>query len=107
MYDCLPYDTDPPLYCELISVCDDAGAAYVYKTYDSGETWEEKAKLLASDGAASDAFGWSVAVHNDTIVVGAFWDNNNGGTNAGDGQGQRVYRSLTVTCQMLAQCLCL
>ena len=71
-----------------LGVCDDAGAAYVYKTYDSGEKWEEKAKLLASDGAGNDEFGVSVSVHNDMIVVGAYWDNNSGGINAGEGRGQ-------------------
>ena len=63
----------------------------MHKTYDSGETWEEKAKLLASDGAGNDEFGWSVSVHNHTIVVGARLDNNSGGTDAGEGRSQRVY----------------
>lgn len=47
------------------------GAAYVYVTYDSGETWSEKQKLLAADGAGGDWFGRAVAVHNRTIVVGS------------------------------------
>ena len=55
----------------------------MYKTDDSRETWEEKAKLLASDGAVNDEFGYSVAVHFDMIVVGAHRDNNSGGTAAG------------------------
>ena len=63
----------------------------MYKTYDSGVTWEEKAKLLASDGAGGDEFGISVAVHNDMIVVGAYLDDNSGGTDAGEGRSQRVY----------------
>jgi len=33
--------------------------------------WSEQAKLVASDGAASDAFATSVAISGDTVVVGA------------------------------------
>lgn len=46
-----------------------AGAAYVYG-YDNGN-WVERAKLLASDGAAGDRFGRSVAIDDTLIVVGA------------------------------------
>jgi len=49
----------------------DSGSAYVYT--QSGTGWTEQAKLTASDGAASDYFGTSVAIDGDTIVVGA-WD---------------------------------
>ena len=52
------------------------GAAYVF-TKVSG-VWSQKAKLTASDGAANDEFGFSVAVHGDTIVVGAHQDDDNG-----------------------------
>ena len=31
------------------------------------------AKLLAADGAAGDAFGWSVAIEGDTMVVGTYY----------------------------------
>jgi len=42
----------------------------------------EEAKLTASDGAASDYFGWSVALSGDTALVGA--DNNDDdGANSG------------------------
>jgi len=48
-----------------------AGAAYVYEWTGSG--WDET-KLKASDGAADDNFGCSVAVSGDgeTVVVGAY-----------------------------------
>ena len=55
----------------------------MYKTCDSGVTWEEKAKLLASDGAGGDHFGISVAVHNNTIVVGAHGDDDKGASAGG------------------------
>ncbi|MCB8942153.1 MAG: FG-GAP repeat protein [Ardenticatenaceae bacterium] len=52
------------------------GAAYVFE-YDSiNDSWDEVAKLVASDGEADDWFGTSVSIHNDTIVVGALGNNN-------------------------------
>lgn len=39
----------------------------------------ELSKLLASDGAASDYFGYSVAISGDTAVIGAYHDDDNGG----------------------------
>ena len=46
-----------------------AGAAYVYR-YD-GAQWIEEAKLLASDAAPHEAFGFSVALDGDVAIVGA------------------------------------
>jgi len=53
-----------------------SGSAYVYKR--TGTTWTEQAKLTASDGDARDQFGFSVAIEGDTIVVGAWRDDDNG-----------------------------
>ena len=53
----------------------DEGAAYVF-TKVSG-VWGQKAKLTASDAAANDEFGISVAVHDETVVVGAHLENAN------------------------------
>ena len=53
----------------------DEGAAYVF-TKVSG-VWGQKAKLTASDAKADDAFGISVAVHDETVVVGAHLENAN------------------------------
>jgi len=47
----------------------DSGSAYVFKR--SNGVWSERAKLTASDGAASDRFGGSVAIDDDTAVIGA------------------------------------
>ena len=52
-----------------------SGAAYVF-TKQSG-VWGEKAKLTASDAAAGDNFGVSVAVEDDTVVVGSWQDDDN------------------------------
>ena len=46
-----------------------SGSAYVF-TRDGAGVWGEQAKLLASDGASYDQFGWSVAVDGDTAVIG-------------------------------------
>ena len=58
---------------------DDArnGSAYVF-TKVSG-VWSQEAKLTASDGAADDEFGISVAVNGDTVVVGARQDDTSNG----------------------------
>jgi len=53
-----------------------SGAVYVYG-YD-GSRWIELTKLLASDGGSGGGFGWSVAIDDDTIVVGVPWDDDNG-----------------------------
>ena len=55
----------------------DSGSAYVYVR--SGSAWSQQAKLTAGDGATGDLFGLSVAVSGDTAVVGAVWDDDNGG----------------------------
>ncbi len=48
------------------------GAVYVFTR--SGDSWTQTAKLTASDGAAGDSLGDSVAVDGDTIVAGAPFD---------------------------------
>ena len=48
------------------------GAVYVFEKPEGGwANMTETAKLTASDAAASDVFGTSVAVSGDTVVVGA------------------------------------
>ena len=39
---------------------------------------DQLAKLLADDGAASDLFGYTVAISGPTAIVGAAWDDDNG-----------------------------
>lgn len=50
----------------------DQGSAYVFT--GSGDLWAQTAKLIASDGAASDEFGESVDIQGDTILIGAWGD---------------------------------
>ena len=64
------------------------GSAYVFTR--TGTTWTEQAKLTASDGAAGDEFGHSVAIiDGDTILVGANEDNADG--NAPDSGSAYVF----------------
>lgn len=48
----------------------ESGAAYIFRRDVSG-AWSQAAKLIASDGVQDDWFGASVAVFNDTAIVGA------------------------------------
>jgi hypothetical protein len=50
----------------------DQGSAYVFVRV--GTTWSEQQKLTASDGAANDRFGNSVAISGETVIVGAVLD---------------------------------
>ena len=57
----------------------DSGSAYVFERDQGGiDNWGQVTKLLASDGAVDDEFGFSVAISGDTVVVGAFDDDDNG-----------------------------
>jgi hypothetical protein len=50
----------------------DSGSAYVFRA--CGQEWLEGQKLLAADGAAEDRFGYAAAVCGDTLVIGAYGD---------------------------------
>jgi uncharacterized protein (DUF2345 family) len=58
------------------------GSAYVFVKPDTGwaDTEAFNAKLTASDGEASDYFGYAVAISGDTVVVGASGDDSNKGS---------------------------
>ena len=55
-----------------------SGAAYVFRY--NGMTWEEEMKLLPSDAASGDAFGRGVFVSGDLAVVGAYLNDDAGGS---------------------------
>jgi FG-GAP repeat len=57
----------------------------------SGTTWTQQAKLTASDGAAGDLFGFSVAIDGDTVAIGAV--SKNVGPFAGQGAAYVFVRS--------------
>lgn len=52
------------------------GAAYVFT--GGGASWTQQRRLTASDGAADDSFGDSVALSGDTAVIGAWGDSDHG-----------------------------
>jgi hypothetical protein len=63
------------------SFSDDPGRAYLF-TFVAG-TWHEVAKIEPGDGAAKDYFGDAVALTGRLLVIGAFADDNDRGTDAG------------------------
>ena len=59
----------------------DQGSAYVFTR--SGTAWSQQTKLTASDGAANDGFGLSVALSGDTALMGAYGDDVGGNADQG------------------------
>jgi hypothetical protein len=47
------------------------GHAYTFNWDTSARTWEETANLVASDARLGDNFGYSVAIDEDLVIVGA------------------------------------
>ena len=59
-----------------------SGSAYVFTRDTAGDLasdWTQHAKLTANDGAGSDYFGYSVSIDDDTVVIGAYQDDDKGG----------------------------
>lgn len=57
------------------------GSAYILVR--QGMTWTQQTKLLASDAAAYDYFGYSVSISGGTAVVGAYHDDGPAGGDQG------------------------
>lgn len=57
------------------------GAAYVFERRDG--TWVQQAKLVATDAAPGDSFGWWLALDGDTLVAAARGADLDGITDAG------------------------
>ena len=55
-----------------------SGSVYVFKY--NGTSWSQQTKLVASDGAANDFFGYSVSISADgtKALVGAYYDDTKG-----------------------------
>ncbi len=53
-----------------ISAIADRGSAYTFKRSASA-VWTQEAKLVASDGAATDYFGFSCCLFNNHLIIGA------------------------------------
>ena len=71
------------------------GSASVFTR--SGTTWTQQAQLTAAGGAASDFFGFSVALSGDTAIVGAY--GNDVGANPDQGSASVFTRSGTTWTQ--------
>jgi len=56
----------------------DRGSAYVFTR--TGTTWTQQQKLVASDGAAYDVFGYSISLDGDVALIGAFCDDSEKGS---------------------------
>ena len=58
-----------------------SGAAFLFR-YD-GMTWNEEAKLIASDGSSDAFFGGSVSLYGDVALIGTPGADHQGGNNVG------------------------
>ncbi len=57
-----------------------SGSAYIFARNQGGaDNWGQVLKLTASDAAAGDQFGYSVAISGDTAIVGALLNDDAGG----------------------------
>ena len=57
------------------------GSAYVFTRDTAGNlasNWTQVAKLTADDGGSQDRFGYSVSIDGDTMVIGAYEDDEKG-----------------------------
>ncbi len=70
-----------------------AGSAYVFER-DGAGVWNEAQKIVASDRATQDDFGWSVAIDGDQLVVGANLEDENesGGATMTDAGSAYVFK---------------
>ena len=62
------------------------GSVYVFMRDTPGvltSQWTQVAKLTADDGEDVDVFGFSVSLDGDTMVIGAYADDNDKGSNSG------------------------
>ncbi|RLE28854.1 MAG: hypothetical protein DRJ61_15640, partial [Acidobacteria bacterium] len=57
----------------------DSGSAYIFgRNHGGANAWGQMVKITAFDGATEDQFGLSLSISGDTVVVGAYQDNDNG-----------------------------
>jgi hypothetical protein len=71
----------------------DNGAAYIFTKIDG--IWTEQAKLIASDAASNDSFGYSAEIsdNGNTVIIGAHLEDTN--TNSNNGAAYIFTRSGT------------
>ena len=59
-------------YLNTVGANTNQGSAYIF--IRNNTTWTQQQRLTAADGAANDNFGYSVAISNNTAIVGAALD---------------------------------
>lgn len=79
---------------------EDAGSVYVFARTD--EEWHQQAKLTAPDGAANDRFGRSVAIIEDTALIGAMFTDDAGENSGSAYLFGRSENSWTVRAKLVA-----
>lgn len=57
-----------------------AGAVWIWRYFGTTPTWNLEQKIIPSDRAAGDNFGYSLSISNNTLIVGAPAKNNNAGS---------------------------
>jgi len=55
----------------------ESGSAYIFRR--EGQNWSQQAKLTAPDGNQNDYFGQGVSIDGSYVVIGAPYDDDNGG----------------------------
>lgn len=59
---------------------DYSGSAYIFRRNDVSGQWEEEQKLVADDASTDSLFGFSIAIHDNIVFVGARNENNQSGS---------------------------
>ncbi|MFQ5424381.1 MAG: thrombospondin type 3 repeat-containing protein [Phycisphaerae bacterium] len=76
-----------------------SGSAYVFT--HSGTTWTQATEFKAGDAAANDLFGESVAIKGDSLVVGAFHDDDAGASSG----SAYLFEAVVACCLPAGSCL--
>lgn len=80
-----------------LNILNDAGAVYIYRQ-DETSTWNFHQKIVAEDRTEYDLFGASIALYNNTLLVGAqFEDHDENGNNYINGAGSAYVFELNPT----------
>lgn len=72
----------------------EAGGAYIFKKIEGN--WEFVQKIVASDRAVGDNFGYSVCISGDYAIVGAAWENEDslGNNNLNDAGSAYIFKNI-------------
>lgn len=89
-------------YLDDVGGNQDRGSVYVFA--QSGGTWKQQTQLTASDGAANDYFGESLAFDGSTLVAGAFGDDLGAISNSGAAYVFAVKKANGDPCAATTEC---